>query len=50
MIFMCVYVCMHGIHVCVCVCVCPRHIKFEVDFPSSLTQDQKELVKKLFSA
>jgi DnaJ homolog subfamily B member 11 len=26
------------------------HIKFEVDFPSSLTAEQKELVKKLFAA
>lgn len=26
------------------------HVKFEVDFPTSLTSEQKELVKKLFSA
>lgn len=26
------------------------HVKFEVDFPVSLSGEQKELVKKLFSA
>ena len=26
------------------------HVKMEVDFPSSLTQEQKDLVGKLFSS